>query len=113
MHLLLAGPATWQHRSKLLWGQPVDEGGELRWLATNAEKAQRPTGEIYSIIYFQDADGTPVEKSEATRAEAVEFDASGEQIFRTHLKLKTDTSVATRDRGWIGKRKGQPPIASN
>ena len=49
-------------------------------------------------MYFQDADGTPVEKSEATRAEAVEFDASGEQIFRTYLKLKTDTSGDTRSR---------------
>ncbi len=64
----------------------------------NSERTEGPTpnGGAYSILYFQDADGNPVEKSEATRAEAVEFDAPGNQIFRTYLELEVDTVGDTR-----------------
>lgn len=50
-----------------------------------------PNGGAYSIGYFQDSDGRPTTKDKAARIEAVEFDAAGNQIFRTYL-------VAQRDR---------------
>lgn len=64
----------------------------------SSERREGPTpnGGAYSIMYYRDADGTPVEKSEATQAEAIEFNAADEQIFRTYLKLKSDTVGDTR-----------------
>ena len=44
-----------------------------------------PNGGAYSIVYFQDEQGNPVEKEQATKMEAVEFDAADNQVFRTYL----------------------------
>ncbi len=43
-----------------------------------------PNGGAYSIAYWQDVDGTPVDKSVAVRCEIIEYDAQGADIFRTH-----------------------------
>ncbi len=48
---------------------------------------ETPNGGVYSIAYWQDADGNPTTKDKAVAAEIVEFDSSDEQVFRNYLTL--------------------------
>jgi hypothetical protein len=43
-----------------------------------------PNGGVRSEIHYLDDDFKPADESVATRTEIIEFDASGEQIHRTH-----------------------------
>jgi hypothetical protein len=43
-----------------------------------------PAGGTYSITYFQDDSGNPIDKAKASKAEIVEFNERGESIFRTY-----------------------------
>lgn len=45
-----------------------------------------PNGGAYSIAYFKDANGNPVEKEKSSSMEIVEFDNADRQIFRTYLE---------------------------
>lgn len=53
---------------------------------TSSERREGPTpsGGVASEIYYLNDAGKSVDKSEATRAEIVEFDADGEVINRTY-----------------------------
>ncbi len=61
----------------------------MRALADNLteQRIDKPTpnGGDYSIIYYQDADGNSITKDKAQKAEAVEFNSTGKEIFRTYL----------------------------
>lgn len=46
-----------------------------------------PNGGTYSIAYWQDAQGRPVEKAEAVAAEVIEFTDDGQQVFRTYMTI--------------------------
>ena len=50
-----------------------------------------PSGNKYAIIYYQDSNGEPANKDEATRVEIVEFDDSDTAVFRTYAVLKKDS----------------------
>ncbi|MGI8933043.1 MAG: hypothetical protein ACR2FS_03115 [Phormidesmis sp.] len=52
-----------------------------------------PNGGAYSIGYFQDSEGKPTTKDKAVSIEAVEFDATGNQIFRTYLVAQGDRTA--------------------
>jgi hypothetical protein len=41
---------------------------------------QTPNGGSYALVYYFDADGTPVPKAEAVKAEIVEFSAQDKPI---------------------------------
>ena len=43
-----------------------------------------PNGGAYAITYWLDMFGSPVDKSEYARFEIVEYDETGEQIFRSY-----------------------------
>ena len=43
-----------------------------------------PNGGAYAIAYWQDMFGNPVTKSEYARFEIVEYDETGNQVFRTY-----------------------------
>lgn len=51
------------------------EGGDL------------PNGGVYAIAYYQDADGTPVEKGQAVRVEIFEYDSDDKPISYTVLEV--------------------------
>jgi hypothetical protein len=46
-----------------------------------------PNGGAYSIMYFKDAAGNPVDKESAVAAEAIEYTAGGVMVWRTYLKV--------------------------
>lgn len=43
-----------------------------------------PNGGAYSIVYYQDDDGQPADKTKATRVEIVEYDSRDNDIGRTY-----------------------------
>jgi hypothetical protein len=43
-----------------------------------------PNGGEYSIAYFVDKNGNPIDKDKAERVEIIEFDANDKQIRRTY-----------------------------
>ena len=43
-----------------------------------------PNGGAYAIAYWQDMFGNPVSKDQSAMVEIVEYDETGEQIFRTY-----------------------------
>jgi hypothetical protein len=47
-----------------------------------------PSGGAYSIAYWQDADGNPVDKSSWVQAEVIEFTADGEHLQRNYFANK-------------------------
>lgn len=49
-----------------------------------------PNGGTYSIIYYQDAAGEPVDKEQATQCEIVEFDADDEEVARTYGEIEQE-----------------------
>lgn len=49
-----------------------------------AREGETPAGGVRSEIYYKDDKGEPVDKSEATAAEIVEYNAEGEVIARTY-----------------------------
>lgn len=51
------------------------EGGDL------------PNGGAYAIAYYQDADGTPVEKEQAVRVEVFEYDENDKPISYTVIEV--------------------------
>jgi hypothetical protein len=57
---------------------------------------ETPKGGVYSIAYFQDANGQPVAKEDATSIEIIEFDENDRQIWRTYMRNKP--YVAKKDR---------------
>lgn len=64
----------------------------------SSERRDEPTprGGVYSIIYFQDADGNPVEQpADVVKAEVIEYDAQDNEIFRTYLNKETGTLPAS------------------
>jgi hypothetical protein len=57
-------------------------------LAIKTEERQdgaTPKGGVYSIAYFQDDQGIPVAKEDATKIEIIEFDKNDRQIWRTYM----------------------------
>jgi hypothetical protein len=42
-----------------------------------------PNGD-WSLAYFKDKDGNPVDKSKAASIEVIEFDTKGSEVFRTY-----------------------------
>ena len=68
-------------------------------LAIKTEERQNgatPKGGVYSIAYFQDDNGQPVAKEDATAIEIIEFDKNDRQIWRTYMRNKP--YVAKKDR---------------
>jgi hypothetical protein len=47
-----------------------------------------PAGGVYSIAYFSDAEGCPVDKAQASKVEIHEFDAQGRCARRTYGVLR-------------------------
>jgi hypothetical protein len=47
-----------------------------------------PNGGIYSIAYWQDADGNPTTPDKAVTAEVHEMDEQNQSIFRTYGSLE-------------------------
>lgn len=47
-----------------------------------------PNGGVYSVAYWQDKDGQPINKREAVKAEIVEYDSNDQSVFRTYADLK-------------------------
>lgn len=45
---------------------------------------QTPNGGTYSIAYWQNENGQPVDQSVAVRVEVIEYDQNGEQVWRTY-----------------------------
>lgn len=45
-----------------------------------------PNGGVRSVAYFRDEGGRPCPKREAAGTEIVEYDASGNAVFRTYLQ---------------------------
>lgn len=58
----------------------------------NEERIDGPTpnGGAYAIIYYQDAQGELTDKSSAVRAELIEFDANGEQVWRSYVEIQPE-----------------------
>lgn len=48
-----------------------------------------PNGGVVSIIYYQDDQGDPVDKSKATRAEILEFNSQDQVVGRTYMDIKS------------------------
>ena len=46
-----------------------------------------PNGGDYAIVYFQDADGSPVPESQAVRMEAIEYNKSDKPIAITFIDV--------------------------
>jgi hypothetical protein len=59
-----------------------------------SERTEGPTPNngAYAIAYYQDIDGTPVPKSQALRAEVVEYSAQGKPVAITFIDLVSDDS---------------------
>lgn len=51
------------------------------------EQGPTPNGGVASEVLFSDADGNLVEQEQATHAEVIEYDASGEVIKRTYATI--------------------------
>jgi hypothetical protein len=49
-----------------------------------------PNGGVRSTIYYQDAEGNPVDEADATHVLIVEYDGKGESIQRTYGELNRD-----------------------
>jgi hypothetical protein len=67
-------------------GQQPSGPNRVGALVVTSEESGGPTpnGGVRSVIYYQDDDGNPADKSVATRAEIVEYDADGKDIHRTY-----------------------------
>ncbi len=53
-----------------------------------------PSGGVRSTIYYEDAQGNPVDKAAATNVMIVEFDKDGNSIRRTYGTLGNRTDDA-------------------
>lgn len=49
-----------------------------------------PNGGLYAILYFRDADGSPVEEKDAVRIEVFEYNANGKPIAITFIDVNGD-----------------------
>lgn len=45
-----------------------------------------PNGGVRSVAYFRDKQGNPCPKADDAGMEVVEFDADGNQVFRTYMQ---------------------------
>jgi hypothetical protein len=55
---------------------------------TKRVNEKTPNGGAYSIAYFQDSKGDPVDESQAVRAEIVEYNSKKKAINRTYTDIK-------------------------
>lgn len=46
-----------------------------------------PNGGAYSIAYWRDDNGNPVDREQATKVEIVEYDEAGEQVWRSYANM--------------------------
>lgn len=56
---------------------------------TKRVDGKTPKGGAYSIAYFQDSKGNPVDESKAVKAEIIEYDSKDKEINRTYAKIGT------------------------
>jgi hypothetical protein len=56
-------------------------------VTSETNRHQTPNGGDYSVMYYQDAQGNPVDKKLASKAEIVEFKDNGEVVGRTYGEL--------------------------
>lgn len=59
---------------------------------SQTHKGPTPNGGVSSTIYYKDDNGNPADKSVATAAEVVEYDAKGKPLWRTCASLTPPNS---------------------